>query len=391
MKKQVHKAYKFRLYPTEFQEILLEKHFGCNRFVYNHFLDERNQNYLKNKEQSNCNKDCLKLTQLKKQEEFKWLREVSSQSLQFSLNNLDLAFNSFFKKKTKFPNFKSKFGKNSFTILQDTKIISNKLKIHKFKEGIKINLHRGIEGKIRFCTITKTSTGKYFVSLNCLVEHEILPSTNKTIGLDLGIKTFVKTSDEDEFENIRTTKKYSKKLKRSQQHLSKKIKGSNRYNKQKIKVAKIHEKIVNTRLDNIHKVTTQLIKENQFIAVEDLNVNGMMKMRSLSKHIQDVSWYEFIRQLTYKADWNNRILVKVDRFYPSSKTCNECGYIHKNLNLSERTWTCKNGHILDRDINAAKNILSEGVRQYSEGTSENTNGETKSSNTKVVSEKLVEL
>jgi putative transposase len=391
MKKQILKTFKVQLLPTDPQKILLEKHFGCTRFVYNYFLNERNQNYLKNKEQSDYYGDCLKLTQLKKQEEFKWLKETNAQSLQCSLTNLDLSFNRFFKKKSNFPNFKSKFNRKSFEIPQDIKLENNKLSIPKFREGIKINLHREIEGTIKHCTISKTPTSKYFVSILCETEHEILSQSQKSIGLDLGIKTFVVTSDGQEFENIRTTKKYSVKLKKSQQHLSKKIKGSNRYNKQKLKVARIYEKIVNTRLDNIHKVTTQLIKENQFISVEDLNVKSMIKNKNLSKHISDVSWSKFLEILTYKADWNNRILVKVDRFYPSSKTCNECGYIHKNLSLSERTWTCKNGHVLNRDINAAKNILSEGVRQYSEGTSENTNGETKRCKTKVVSAKLVEV
>ena len=287
--------------------------------------------------------------------------------MQFALKSLDSAYTNFFRGNAKFPRFKSRKSKNSFTVPQSGKIVDGKLNIPKFKDGIKIKLHREVLGTIGKMSITRTPSGKYFVSIFTEQEVEQLPTNEKSIGCDLGIKDFVITSDNKKFKNNRYTKKYAKKLKKAQQHLSRKQKGSNGFEKQKIKVAKIHEKIASCRLDTLHKVSYELVRDNGLIVCEDLNVKGMIKNRKLSKHIADASWGNFVNLLQYKCDWYGRELVKVNRFFPSSKTCNECGWINQELKLSDREWTCKNGHKLSRDLNASQNILKEGLKIYREG------------------------
>lgn len=364
--KKVNKTYKFRIYPNTEQEQNLAKHFGHSRFVYNYFLNQRKEQYLEDKKSDNYYAQAASLTQLKKQKGTEWLKEVNSQTLQFALKSLDSAYTNFFRGNAKFPRFKSRRNKNSFTVPQSGKIIDGKLSIPKFKDGIKIKLHREVLGTIGKMSITRTPSGKYFVSIFTEQEVEQLPTNEKSIGCDLGIKDFVITSDNKKFKNNRYTKKYARKLKEAQQHLSRKQKGSNGFEKQKIKVAKIHEKIANSRLDTLHKVSYDLVRDNGLIVIEDLNVKGMIKNRKLSKHIADASWGNFVNLLQYKCDWYGRELVKVNRFFPSSKTCNECGWINQDLNLSIREWTCKNGHKLDRDLNASQNILKEGLKIYRE-------------------------
>ena len=363
------KSYKYKLNPTEDQKVLLNKHFGSIRFIYNHFLNERKREYETNKQTLNYYDNTKSLTELKKQEEYSWLNEVNSQSLQVSLKNLDDAYNGFFKKRTKFPKFKSKHTKNSFNVPQAVKLEDGKLRIRKFKEPIDIILHRTFSGIIKQCTISKTPTNEYFVSILVETEHTKLPKTGKNIGIDLGLKDFLITSDGYKYKNNRYTKTYQTKLKKTQQHLSRKKKGSNRYQKQKLKVARIHKKIANSRLDNLHKVSTELITKYDTIILEDLNVKGMVKNHKLAKHISDASWSKFITLLTYKAEWNDKQIVKIDRFFPSSKTCNCCGYINQNLKLAMREWTCPSCHTkLDRDLNASKNILKEGYKIILSGT-----------------------
>lgn len=364
----IHKVYKFRIYPNKEQEILLSNHFGCSRFVYNYFLNERKEQYQKNKKSDNYYVQAKTLTELKKKEEYNWLKEVNSQTIQFALRNLDTAYVNFFRGNAQFPNFKSRKHKNTFTIPQFGRLEENKIYIPKFKGGIKVKLDkREIKGKIGKMSISKTPTGKYYVSIFTEQSIEQLPKTNKQVGIDLGIKDFVITSDVIKFKNNRYTKKYSRELKKAQQHLSRKKKGSNGFEKQKLKVAKIHEKITSCRLDTLHKVSYQLVKENDLIVVEDLNVKGMIKNHKLSKHIADVSWGNFVNLLNYKCDWYGKELVKVNRFYPSSKTCNSCGWINQGLKLSEREWSCKCGKKHDRDLNASKNILKEGLKIYGKG------------------------
>jgi putative transposase len=370
------KSYKYTLKPSDEQIVLLNKHFGSIRFVYNFFLNERKKEYETNKQSLNYSDNSKSLTELKKQEEYSWLNEINSQSLQSSLKHLDDSYNGFFKKRTKFPKFKSKHTKNSFKIPQFVKIENGKLKIPKFKEPIDLILSRSFNGTIKQCTISKTPTNEYFVSILVETEHIKYEKTGKSIGIDLGIKDFVITSDGYKYKNNRYTRTYEKKLKEHQQHLSRKTKGSNRYLKQKLKVATIYKKITNSRLNNLHKVSTELIKKYDLIVVEDLNIKGMIKNHKLSKQISDVSWSKFIELLTYKAQWNDKEIIKIDRFFPSSKTCNCCGYINQNLKLDMREWACPSCHIkLDRDLNASINILKEGYKQTSSGTDDYRRGD----------------
>jgi putative transposase len=312
---------------------------------------------------------------LKKQEDYSWLNEINSQSLQDSLKNLETAYKNFFRFKKGFPKFKSKHTKNSFKVPQGVKLEDGKLQIPKFKEPIDVILHRPFSGIIKQCTISKTTTNEYFVSILVETTHTATQKTGKSIGIDLGLKDFVITSDGYNYKNNRYTKTYQTKLKKAQQHLSRKKKGSNRYKEQKLKAARIHKKITNSRLDNLHKVSTELIKKYDTIILEDLNIKGMIKNHKLAKHIADVSWSKFITLLTYKAEWNDKQIVKIDRFFPSSKTCNCCGYINQNLKLDVREWTCPSCNTkLDRDLNASKNILNEGYKIISSGTDDYRSG-----------------
>lgn len=368
--KVINKTYRFRIFPNKEQEVLLNKHFGCSRFVYNYFLNERKEQYQKDKKSDNYYAQAKTLTDLKKQENTKWLKEVNSQTLQFALRSLDTAFLNFFRGNAQFPKFKSRKNKNTFTIPQFGTLTDNKISIPKFKEGIKVKLHREVKGKIGKMNITKTPTGKYYVSVFTEQEVKELPKTNKQVGIDLGLKDFVITSDNKKFKNNRYTKKYAKQLKKAQQHLSRKQKGSNGFEKQKLKVAKIHEKIASCRLDTLHKVSHQLVSDYDLISIEDLNVKGMIKNHKLSKHIADASWGNFVTLLQYKCDWYGKELVKVNRFYPSSKTCGDCGWINQELKLSDREWTCNScGVVHDRDVNASRNILKEGLKIYRQGLS----------------------
>jgi len=365
-------TYKFRLKPTKEQEILLNKHFGSVRYVYNYFLNQRKEEYLNNKKSITYNKQAGFLTQLKKNEETEWLKETNSQTLQYSLKCLEMSYQNFFNKRTQFPRFKSRKSRNSFTVPQHVKNEGNKIYFPKFNGGMKMIMEREIEGKIKKATLSKTPTGKYFISILTEKQHKPSVKTNKSVGIDLGIKDFLVLSNGTKIKNHRFLKHYERELKLNQKHLSRKLKGSSRYEKQRIKVAKIHEKITNSRMDLIHKTTLNIVKEFDTIYLEDLNVKGMMKNHKLSKAIGDVSWGKFIETLTYKAEWDDKEIIHIDRFFPSSKTCSKCGWINQSLTLKDRTWTCKEcGEVLDRDFNAAINILNEGYRKnISGGTSD---------------------
>ncbi len=374
--KLIYRAYRVELKPTQSQKVLLDKHFGCVRFIYNYFLNQRKEQYQLFNKSENYFSQAKLLPNLKKNEETSWLKEVNSQSLAESLRHLDSAYQKFFKGKSKFPRFKSKKGKNSFSVPQHFKIEQNRLHIPKFKQGIKYIDKRIINGRLCNVTVSKTPTGRYYASILVEQEYEQKPKTGLFVGVDLGIKDLAVTSDGVRFKNNRYTKTYERKLAKAQKHLSRKKKGSRSFENQKRKVAKIHEKITNTRQDVLHKITTKLIEQYDTIVVESLNVKGMMSNHNLSKHIHDASWGTFIQYLKYKADWNDKQVVAIDRYYPSSKTCNVCGWINQNLNLSMREWTCANGHVLDRDLNAAQNILHEGLKILnSAGTVENTDGD----------------
>jgi putative transposase len=359
---QIHKSYKFRIYPTKEQESLLSKHFGHCRFVFNRFLNERKEKYLNEKTSLNYYDNARTLTELKKDEEFVWLKEVNSQSLQASIRNLDIAYKNFFNKQNKFPRFKSKYDRQSFKVPQNVSVEEGKLVIPKFKEGIKLNLHRKLEGKPLFATISKSTTGRYYVSITCEVSYIPFDKTNKSVGIDTGIKDLAILSDGKVYENIRTLKTKLKKLKYEQRQLSKKTKGSNSRLKQKSKLAKVHEKLTNIRKDYLHKVSTEIIKNHDVICIEDLAVKNMMKNHKLAQAFSDVSLGAFYTMLEYKSNWNDKTVVKIDRFFPSSKTCSRCGWIKQDLTLSIREWTCEScGEVHDRDVNAAKNILKQGI------------------------------
>ena len=354
-------TYKFRLDPTDEQKTLLNKHFGSVRWTYNYFLNQRKEEYLNNKKSLNYYDQSAELTQIKKTNT--WLKEINSQTLQYSLKCLDMAYQGFFNKRTQFPRFKSRKSKNSFTIPQNVRYDGTKLIVPKFLDGIEMIMERKIKGIIKHCGISKTPTGKYFVSI--LTEQEYVPvnKTGKSVGIDLGLKDFLVLSNGTKIKNYRFLKHYEHQLKLNQQHLSRKNKGSVRYEKQRLKVARIYEKITNSRMDLIHKTTNDLVKQFDTIYLEDLNIKGMMKNHKLSKSISDVSWGKFINILEYKSIWNDKQVVHIDRFFPSSKTCSKCGWINNNLTLKDREWKCdKCGEVIDRDLNAAINILNEGYR-----------------------------
>ena len=360
--KKIFKSFKFKISPNKTQEELLNKHFGACRFVFNYYLNARKEAYLDNKKSLNYCDNANDLTKIKSEEQFKWMKEVNSQSLQASLRNLEVAYGNFFRKQTKFPHFKSKHNKQSFTIPQSTKVSSGKLLIPKFNKGIKINGFKEIpDSKILFATISKSASGLYFASLTCEVSHEPYSKTGSIIGIDTGIKTLATLSNGKTYENVKSLKTKLKKLKYNQRQLSKKIKGSNSRNKQKEKLARIYEKITNVRKDRLHKVSTEIIKNHDVICVEDLSVKSMMKNHVLAQGLGDVALGSFYSMLEYKADWNDRKLVKIDRFFPSSKMCSGCHFIKQDLTLNDRAWVCSQcGVKHDRDLNASINILIQG-------------------------------
>ena len=368
---QVNCAYKFRINPSEEQKQLLAKHFGSCRFVWNYFLNERKEHYLRNKKDIEAKRikgnlnyydNAKELTQLKKKEEYKWLNECNSQSLQATLKHLDSAYKMFFRKTHQFPNFKSKDNKQSFTIPQFFKLENGKIYFPKFKEGIKVKKHRELEGKFVVATISKNCINQYFVSI--IVEKEVknLEKLQTAVGIDLGIKDFATLSNGIVYENIKPLKKKMKKLKYLQRQLSKSKKGSGIKKRRQLKLAKYHLKISNIKNNYLHKITNQISNENQVVVLEDLNIAGMLKNHKLAQSISDVSWHEFKRQLEYKCKWKGRKLVIIDRFFPSSKTCNNCNFVNQDLTLDIRNWQCSNcNEILNRDLNASRNILRQGL------------------------------
>jgi putative transposase len=356
-----HYTYKYRIYPTKVQEAKLASHFGSVRYVYNHFLERRKLLYLESKEGTTYNHQASELTLLKK--ELVWLKDTNSQALQYSLKCLEASYNNFFEKRAKFPRFHSRRDKQSFTAPQAVRVKYKTLYIPKFLEGIKLRQHRPLEGEIVKATITRNQGGYYFACI--LVEKKIdpLPVLQTQVGIDLGLKTFVTCSNGQVYKNIRAYKTLQYRLRTLQQSVNRKVKGSKNRDRANTAVAKLHCKIANIRMDYLHKVSREIVNENQVIVMETLNVKGMMANHKLAKSIADVSLNEFVRQLTYKSLWAGRTFIKVDRWFPSSKTCSGCGFIMDTLPLDIREWDCPScGEVHDRDYNASVNILCEGLR-----------------------------
>ena len=363
----MNKAYKFRLYPNKEQEIMFAKTFGCVRFIYNKMLGDKIDYYKETKKKLNN-------TPAQYKKEYEWLKEVDSLALANAQLNLQTSYNNFFKRpKTGFPKFKSKH-KNELKYTTNNqnnsvRIENNKIKLPKIG-FVNIKLHRQIPDNqiIKSCTISKTSSGKYYVSI--LVEFEyktpkIVLNTNNFIGLDMDMKNLYTDSNGIRAEYPRYYRQMLDKLEKEQRKLSKCKIGSNNRNKQRLKVAKLHEKVANQRKDFLHKLSNQIANDYDGVCIESLNMQAMSQCLHLGKSVSDNGWGMFTVFLKYKLEWQGKPLVKIDKWYPSSKTCHHCGYINNKLKLSDREWTCEScSSVIDRDWNAAENIRDEGINVF---------------------------
>lgn len=364
-------SYKFRIYPNTTQIQQMQKTFGCCRYIWNYYLAKRQEVYVQDGKTFNYYDCAWDMTQLKKTLE--WLREVDATALQSSLRDLDTAFQNFFRRVKKgakpgYPHFKSKHDHRqsykSKCVGTNIKIFEKAVQLPKLGK-VKCRVSKEVKGRILSATVSRSPSSKYFVALCCTdVDITPLPSTGAAVGLDMGIKSFAVTSDGISFENHKYLTQSEKKLARLQRQLSRKQKGSHRWEKARLQVAKLHEHISNQRKDMLHKLSTKLVRQNDVICIEDLAPKNMVRNHYLAKAISDVSWGEFRRQLTYKAVWYGKKVVVIDRFYPSSQLCSECGVQWAGTkDLDVRSWVCPIcGTTHDRDINAARNILNEGLR-----------------------------
>ncbi|HHY0551927.1 TPA: RNA-guided endonuclease InsQ/TnpB family protein [Vibrio parahaemolyticus] len=355
------RAYKYRFYPDNQQAELLAKSFGCCRFVWNNSLKYRTDAYYERGESISHSFLEKRLVPLKA--EFEWLKEVSSVIFQQTLRDQQEAFKNFWDHRAKYPRFKSKHDKQSIRLTKAAfKYKDGQLFIAKSKQPLNIKWSRELPSEPSSITISKDKADRYFVSMLCEFEPTALPVTPNTVGIDVGLNHLFITDSGEKVDNPRHYKRHEKKLAYLQRQLSKKQRGSKNRDKVRQKVVRLHAKIADSRLDNLHQLSRKLINENQVVCVESLQVKNMIRNPKLAKHIADASWSEFVRQLEYKAEWANRTIAKIDRFFPSSKRCSCCGFVNESMPLSVRDWvcpSCKTHH--DRDINAAKNIKTVGL------------------------------
>ena len=357
----IRRAYRYRFYPSQQQRIQLAQTFGCSRFVYNWALRLRTDAYYQHQQKMSYKETSNQLTNLKKNPDFVWLKDVTAVPLQQALRHLNTAFLNFFSGRAKYPKFKKKRNKQSVTYASNAfKWDGEKLTLAKMKSPLKIRWHRHFTGIPTTVTVNKDSANRYFVSFSVEEEIEQLPQNDEQVAIDLGIKDVIVSSKGFASGNPKYYQKYQKKLAKLQKRLAKKQKGSKNRDKARLKVAKLHAKIADCRLDFLNKLTIQLIRENQVVITESLFVKNMIKNHKLAKAIADVAWGELIRQLDYKASWYGRILIQVDRFFPSSKRCHACGHVLDKLPLEIREWDCVCGSHNLRDYNAALNLLAVG-------------------------------